>query len=609
MERKKIAIIILFLLSNLYFQIFPNVLYAREGFLQEDLAEDPHDISQEKILNSEIQKKLDADYNTEKKKNSSITEKQEITLDADVVTFDETNSIATATGNAAITDGSITITAEKVVYYTDLNLVEGYSPSGKQEVVLKDAKTELRGTHLRYDANLGRGELLTPHGSVDKMFFTAGTAIALKNTQAARQGYVAKSKLTRLNPNTSVSVWENAKMTSCEAELPHYHFETKQVVVVPGEKTVIKRPRLYYGKSLLFVSPFDMTIGRSKRKINPTVGYDSNLGVGVGLRGQLDFDDFGKLDLWGMAWFRSFSNLTPKFETKLRYTVDVFDGMKLYGQLNRLYNKRDDVIRWRPEYGLLFTKNGWNAHFRISKYELLSTRMRIGEEDVEHNLTRQPEFSLTTPDVNIGKLGKINLKAMWGSYQESDFGEEHSPWIERFGYGANFTSPTTWKFLIFSPYIGASFMRYNYSSYDEAQQVWNARIGLNYQIGAFLLNSSYQWRNVQGTSPMSWDRYEDNRNIFQSLAFKLPFGDANNKWFLALRGGYDSITNSLAEMRYVLTFIRHCMTFQLWCKEYYTNYDLKVGFVFFINAKPEHKLTFGGGDDGYYYSVPSSIDR
>lgn len=607
MERKKIIFIIL-MLSNLFFFLSPRFTYAREGFLTEDLADDPNDLSQEKILNSSIQKKLDADYKTEKKKNNLATEKQAVTLDAESVTFDETNLIATATGNATATDGSVTITAEKIVYYTDINLIEAYSSSGMQEIVIKDAKTELRGTHLRYDANLGKGELVSPHGSVDKMFFKADSAISLKHTEAANRGYVAKSRSKRLNPNASISVWKNARMTSCDAELPHYHLETKRVIVVPGEKTIIKRPRLYYGKRLLFVYPFDITTGRTKRQINPTVGYDSNLGVGAGLQGQIDFDDFGKLDIWAMAWFRNFSS-RPKFETKLHYAVKIFDGAEIYGQLNRLYNKNDDVIRWRPEYGLNFTKNGWNARLRVSKYELLSTRMRIGEEDIEHNLTRQPEFSLTTPNLYNGKLGRINLKAIWGSYQEADFGEDNAPWIERFGYGAQFLTPSNWKIAIFSPYAGANFMRYNYASYNDTQQVWNAWIGLNYQIGAFLFNSSYYWRNVQGTSPMSWDRYEDNRNLFQSLAFKLPLGDANNKWFIALRGGYDAVTKRLAEMRYVLTFVRHCMTFQLWCKEYYTNYDLKAGFTFFINAKPENKLTLGGGDDGYYYNVPSSIDK
>ncbi len=606
MERKKITLLLLVLLSNLFLYMLPCTTYARDGYLTEDLIEDPNDISQRRILDSEVQKKLDADYKAEKKKNRSLTEKKEVTLDADLVTFDETNAIATATGNATVTDGSVTITAEKIVYYTDLNLVEAYSPSGNQEVVIKDAKTELKGDQLRYDANLGKGELLTPHGEVDKMFFTAKSAIALKHTEAARIGYVPSSRSKRLNPNTSVSVWKNASVTSCDAEHPHYHLETKQVVVIPGESTIIKRPRLYYGKKLLFVYPFNISTGKSKRKLNPTVGYDSDLRGGVGLQGQFDFDDFGKLDVWGMAWFRSFSS-TPKFEAKLRYAVDIFDGLELYGQLNRLYNKRDDVIRWRPEYGLNFAKNGWNASIRMTKYELLSTRMRIGEEDVDHNLSRKPEFTVTTPYLYNGNFGKINLKATWGKYQESDYGQDNAPWFERLGYGAQYTTPSFWKISIFSPYAGTSFMRYHYSSYDKTQQVWNAWVGLNYQIGVFQLNSAYYWRNVQGISPMSWDRYEDNCDIFQSVALRLPFGDANNKWFLALRGGYDAVTNHLAEMRYVLTFIRHCMTFQLWCKEYYTNYDLKFGFTFFINAKPEHKLSFGGGDDAGYYAVPSSI--
>ena len=607
MERKKIitSLLLAFILTS--FIIPPSASYAsKDEYLIEDLAEDPNDHTQNQITTEEQLAKAEKEYKEEQKKNKSVKEKQEFTLDADEVTFDEQNSIATAVGHAIVTDGNTTIIAEKIVYYTDINLVEAYAPSEENEVVIKDKKTELRGKHLRYDANTGRGELTTPHGEADKMYFVATKAISLKHAEAARQGFVAKSRSKRRDPNSSVSVWDNAMMTSCDAARPHYHLKTKRVIVIPGEKTIVKRPRVYYGKRLLFTYPFDMTIGRKNRQLNPAVGYDSDLGVGLGLKGRFDYEEYGKFDIWAMAWFRDTND--PRFETKLRYEIELLDGLSLYGKLNRLYNKRDDVIRWRPEYGLNYKRHGWDMNLRVTKYELLSTRQRIGEESIEHNLSRQPEFTVTTPNIYGGALGKVNLRAVWGKYQEADFGDDDADWIERFGYGVQYTSPSNLKLSIFSPYFGANLMRYKYSSYEKIQQVWNAWVGLNYQIGGFLFNSSYYWRNQQGTSPMSWDRYADNRNFFQSLSFKLPFGDHYNKWFLALRGGYSAVDKRIAEMRYVLTFIRHCMTFQLWCKEYYTNYDIKLGFTFFINAKPEQKISFGGGDDAVYYGVPSSID-
>ena len=318
----------------------------------------------------------------------------------------------------------------------------------------------------------------------------------------------------------------------------------------------------------------------------PIFRYDSNKGMGFGIKGPIDLGEWGELDLAGVYWTQNI------WEAKLRYQYNINDNLYIFGATNHLYNSTEEETLWRPNWGIHYQNNGWEAKLWWAERELVTTEMVPGYEE-RFNVWRKPELLLYTPWFDDGLTGgKFRGVGIWGKYQDNR--GSAGRWIDRYALGAEYSGAPKWSIGFLKPFYGARYMGYHYDDPDQSQDVTDAWFGFNYKIGVFNFTSQFFRRWVGGASPMGWDAYSENKDFYQTVGFPLPFGATWEKWYLSVTGNYDYIANELASMRYTLTYDKHCMTWQLWFQEDMTgDKEKKGGLTFFINAYPQYKLELG----------------
>lgn len=515
----------------------------------------------------------------------------EVYVDADSVVYQENTGIATADGNVKVRNKDMRLFAPHVEYNSNNQLVEAFSDE-RGKLTLLSGQVKLIGDHLTYSLDTRRGVLTDASGKMDALYIQGREVRVMPMDDAVKFGVInlRPKKIKAGTEDESVTEWLNVTTTTCDFEKPHYRLVSKKVIVIPGKKMIIRHPMIYIGKKCIFTYPFDYIaqLGprNSDQRLMPYFSYDSNKGIGGGIKGIIDAGRFGEVSVAAIYWS---DNL---WEAELHYSKEILDGLSVFIKSDRLYNSDVKEIMWRPKWGLEYNSlNGWRAILFQSQRELIETEMRPGEERW-YNVWRDPELGIYSPWYgNASKGARIRFFGIYGRYQDNL--DILKPWTERVLLGTEMTGAPDVGESLFRPYYGARYVYHTYGGGEQTQDFIDGWLGVTWNIGEVSFDSQYFRRWTDGTSPLAWDRYSDNENFYQTVSFPLPFGASWEKWTFSVTAAYDNLIKDVASMRYSLNYNQHCITWNLWVKDNRSDNDLTAGLFFYINAYPEQKIGIG----------------
>lgn len=507
-----------------------------------------------------------------------------VQIDADIIEYNEQTGIATAKGNVKVKNKNMLLTSPYVEYESTNAILDAASDE-KNRVTILTGKDYLEGDHLRYNLNTRQGVLTKASGKAEALFMSGESVYLMSADEAKSQGLIS-SKKGRYAKDENIAKWMNVSSTTCDFDAPHYRLETRRAVIIPNQKIVMKRPKFYMGKSKLFTYPFDLIIALKKREqsLMPFLLFDTYTGIGAGIRGNLDFDKYGEINIAAIGWSKG------EWEAKVRYQKEIMDRLWIYAQSDRLYNRDEKVTLWRPQWGADYTtKSGWNAKLLFSQRELIETTMRPGV-DQRFNVWKDPEIRLTSPWYGPG-FSKLSFSAVHGRYQDNTY--ITNPWVKRYGLIVDMRGNPDVSWDNLKPYYGARYTYYDYDSGVRKQKITDAWAGIRWNIGSLKFVSQYAQRWVDGTSSLTWDRYAPRRDFYQYISIPLPIGKSWEKWDFSIAGTYSFETEEIAEVFYRLNYNKHCITWQFWVRDKVASNEKQMGLTFFINAFPEYKIGIG----------------
>lgn len=512
-----------------------------------------------------------------------------VEIDADLVEYQDQSKVATATGNVKVRNKNLILLSPYVEYDTINGILDAYS-SSKEKVIIEVSSDKLIGEHLKYNLITRQGVLTQASGKAQSLFMHGENVYIMPIEEAKDKGLVSKKRETHTE-DEMIAKWINVSSTTCDFDEPHYRLETKKAIIIPNEKIILKRPKFYLGKAKMFTYPFDFIIALKKREqsIMPFFLYETNKGAGLGIRGILEFNRYGEVNIAAIGWSMGI------WEAKFRYQKEIIDRLWVFAQSDRLYNKDEKETLWRPQWGANYTtRSGWTANLLFSQRELIETTMRPGLER-RYNVWKDPEFKITSPWYGPA-FSKLRFTSVYGKYQDNT--DVVNPWIKRFGLVGELSGNPDVSWKNFKPYYGASYTYYDYDSGHNKQKITDAWMGLRWNIGAFNFVSQYAQRWVNGSSMLVWDNFGVRKDFYQSVSFPLPFGKKWEKWNVSIGGTYDLISNEVAVVNYTLDYNRHCTTWQLWVRDKIASNEKQFGLTFFINAFPEYKIGIGSDSLG-----------
>jgi lipopolysaccharide assembly outer membrane protein LptD (OstA) len=145
-------------------------------------------------------------------------------------------------GGAAVENKTLSLTAHRIRYNTARELVTAYDDSTYVDstfkyipVILRDGTEEMFGSYLEYSMDTQRGMLR-------------------QSKTEYQDAYYRGKELFR--EKKDVYYVENGIYTSCDREEPHFHFSSKNMKMIQGDK-IIARPVVFYIEKLpLMIVPY-----------------------------------------------------------------------------------------------------------------------------------------------------------------------------------------------------------------------------------------------------------------------------------------------------------------------------------------------------------------
>ncbi|MCX7828814.1 MAG: hypothetical protein N2315_06355 [Thermanaerothrix sp.] len=527
-----------------------------------------------------------------------LKEVQEARLTADQVVYEEDTGVASAFGRARLVHGDLRLFAENIVYDTQANRVEAWSPGGEVTVLSKGRR--LNGLRLVYSLDDRSGVLSSAHGEDQGVFIRGSDLEFMPLEEAISRGLVSRKaalevKGKKTNNAKDAAVWRDVSATTCELPSPHYLLKSKQVVVAPGRSTVIRKPQVYLGGRLLFNYPFDYVVKDKKDKKEqqdsfvPFVKYDSSKGVGVGISGPLEEEGLD-VSMGLIGW----TKVDPEGWVEANYRLS--DWASVFGRVDRVYDTTMEEMLWRPKWGARWTMGDVSGSALWSQRELLKVEKTLGRSE-SYFLYREPEISLYGPWAKAGEGGLTwRLGVLYGRYEESRKDFERK----------SISGELAWSGLLGSlrPRFYLSHLYHSYGGGDH-QGTTYGEVGVDWRLGEFDMSTVYARRWVSGSSPMEWDRYSEAENLYQTTSFYLgdPKGDYN--WRISVQAGYDLKASSLARMVYTVSYKHHCLIWDLVMRDNRSDGDRWFGFNLRLKDAPPRTFE----DSGYYEPMVQRFDE
>lgn len=507
-------------------------------------------------------------------------------LDADMLAYDNASEIATAEGNVRLSGNDVEMFAGSAVYDAKSGSVTAY-PNGTGSVTMTAGGVTLTGESVNYNVNTREGVVKQPSGKMDAIFFKGGDAVVMPADEAVRKGLISRAGVGK-DGSVMTGFWTDASATTCDFDEPHYKFVSKKVTVILNKRVVLKKPRLYFGKRMVFQYPFDYIIplnrGEKQSQINPWLTYDSDKGVGIGIGAPFVWAS-GQLDIRTLYWTDGIT------EADFNIRQSIGRDLTLFASSSRQYNKDDEDTMWRQQWGIMYDNpRGWTAMLRESQRELVETEMRPGM-DRRYNVWRMPEFSFSSPWFKMAPYHFLKFGGIWGRYEDN--ADTVRPVVERIGGGARLYGEPGANGWTVKPFYGFEHWYFDYGRGDTSQKVTDMTVGFRWDAGRIKLGTAYVRRWADGSTPFFWDKYLDREDLYQQISFEFPGHEKWEKWEVSVRAGYDFVDNRLNEMIYSLSYNKHCMTWRLYVRDSRPNDEFSVGLRFIINAYPEKPLNIG----------------
>ena len=198
--------------------------------------------------------------------NNTPVNPEQVTLNADRVSFNDETGNALAEGGAVLTYNDTTIMAERIEYNADTQKVRAMPLPGEQ-ILLKHGNRTLKGDQIEYDLNTKEGIL---NGAITQLsvgdnggvLYVYGSEIDVMPWELAQEKGLVKG-----SAEDYLIQWNNVVLTTCALEHPHYRLESKTISFIPGKKVIAKRPRVYLGNTYLFTSPLDYVVQLKRRAV------------------------------------------------------------------------------------------------------------------------------------------------------------------------------------------------------------------------------------------------------------------------------------------------------------------------------------------------------
>ncbi len=251
----------------------------------------------------------------------------------------------------------------------------------------------IQSQSMVYDLNQGRGTALDARTS----YTQAGARWLVRGDMP----YAAQDS----------SFMSHARFTSCELEVPHYHFETDEIKIVGGNVLVARGVRLYFADVPVFWLPFiaqSLSSGRSSGLLTPRFSVNDIVRTSGGYRRRVSNVGF----YWAMSdysdalvaldWFSdTFTSLTGS--TSYRWNRQFLEGdinVRQYWQASGSTELAVD------------TRHSWRMNER--------TDLRIsGRYASSNDFVRDNSFNPREVTQSIDSEGGLNRRFDWGTVSVS----------------------------------------------------------------------------------------------------------------------------------------------------------------------------------------------
>jgi len=174
---------------------------------------------------------------------SASTESDDIALDAHLIKLDTKEKIVEAFSADTLTD---TVTAD--------NLFAKELQPNSIPVRLRDDNQTLYGDYLKYSIETEKGRIVTSKSSYESGYFYGNNAY----------------RQTR-----DIFYLEDGRYSTCDLSEPHFHFHSKHLKLIEGDKLIAKPVVLYLGRIPLLAAPyyvFPLKKGRHSGILPFTIG-------------------------------------------------------------------------------------------------------------------------------------------------------------------------------------------------------------------------------------------------------------------------------------------------------------------------------------------------
>ena len=531
------------------------------------------------VFAADFQDYYSSDINADAADTSAIAP-QQVTLNADRVSFNDETGHALAEGNAVLKYNDTTIMAERIEYDADSQKVKAMPIPG-EKVVLTNGSRAIKGDQIDYDLNSGEGILTGPAsqlavGENGEILYVYGGEINVLPWELAQERGLVKG-----TAQDYMIQWRNVALTTCALEHPHYRLESKQILFIPNRRVVAKKPRIYLGNTYLFTSPLDYVVQLKRRSLGynllPFFQRSDIRGSHGGITGTLGWET-GSLSL-GVSYGRS-----AGFEYMAEIEQEINDDFSVLVGAEYSWDDAWREKTWRPYATLMYARNGWAAHLKWSSNEYISDK-KDSYYEYKGRLDRQPELIVWAPWFRNSKFSWTRIFATYGRYKEELYRYRAEGFEDRFGLGfRNYYEQKLGAVDLFANTEGAVLL---YNGTD--QEMLRSFIGLRYKIGAFELGTAYERQYAWGESAMLWDEYSNRRRIHQKVRF--PLG---REVYMLVRGSYDLFESMIDETLYSLQWDTDCMVWDLHYKNDRTrNGNSSVGLTITLKAFPTRGAAFG----------------
>jgi lipopolysaccharide assembly outer membrane protein LptD (OstA) len=165
-----------------------------------------------------------------------------VSYSSDQIDFTLDDSTISLLGSAAVENKSISLAAHRINYNTAREIVTAFDDSVRVDttltyypVILNDGKEEIVGAYLEYSVKTDRGLIRRSRSEYQEAYYRG------------RDVFREEKEVYYVDGGT---------YTSCDRETPHYHFWSKNMKMIQGDK-IIARPVVFYVEKLpILIVPY-----------------------------------------------------------------------------------------------------------------------------------------------------------------------------------------------------------------------------------------------------------------------------------------------------------------------------------------------------------------